>query len=152
MKLVDFSFKADDTKNGEVTRIALLKVEINGHKKQINAAVTDLNGTDMFLGHNWLVKHNAELNWKEGQNTVYKMSKIMQNKASRHQVQNQKNTSNGHTRQWKTGNRQGTRSNEPRKPSRVYLTFYTLVQQKEVQKTTRTTRIGSQNQPNGRHT
>jgi len=77
MKLVDFSFKADDTKNGEVTRIALLKVEINGHKKQINAAVTDLNGTDMFLGHNWLVKHNAELNWKEGQNTVYKMSKIM---------------------------------------------------------------------------
>jgi len=80
MKLVDLSFKvfnADDTKNGEVTRIALLKVEINGHKKQIDATVTDLNGTDIFLGYDCLVKHNVELNWKEEQNTVYKMSKIM---------------------------------------------------------------------------
>ena len=23
----------------------------------------DLNGTDMFLGHNWLVKHDPEVNW-----------------------------------------------------------------------------------------
>jgi len=28
-----------------------LKVEINRHKEQINIAVTDLNGIDMFLGH-----------------------------------------------------------------------------------------------------
>jgi len=39
-----------------------LKIEINGHKKQLKAAVTDLNGTDMFLGYNWLVKHNPEVN------------------------------------------------------------------------------------------
>ena len=26
----------------------------------------DLNGMDMFLGHNWLVKHNPEVNWKNG--------------------------------------------------------------------------------------
>jgi len=47
-KLVDFFFKvfnADGTKNGEVTRIALLEVEINRYKKHINAAVTDLNRT-----------------------------------------------------------------------------------------------------------
>jgi len=42
--------------------MASLKVEINGHKEYIKAAVTDLNGTDMFLGHNWLVKHNPEVN------------------------------------------------------------------------------------------
>jgi len=42
--------------------MALLKVEINGHKEYIKAAVTDLNGTDIFLGHNWLVKHNPEVN------------------------------------------------------------------------------------------
>jgi len=24
----------------------------------------DLNRTDMFLGHDWLVKHNPEVNWK----------------------------------------------------------------------------------------
>jgi len=32
----------------------------------LEAVVTDLNGTDMFLGHDWLVKHNPEVNWKNG--------------------------------------------------------------------------------------
>ena len=45
-------FNADRTKNGEVTQFVLLEVEINRHKKQIDAAVTDLNGMDMFLGYN----------------------------------------------------------------------------------------------------
>jgi len=44
----------------------LLEVEINGYKEQIDAAVTDLNGMDMFLGYNWLVKHNLEVNWNTG--------------------------------------------------------------------------------------
>ena len=44
-------FNADGTKNGEVTRFAPLEVKINRHKEQIDAAVTDLNGTDMFLGY-----------------------------------------------------------------------------------------------------
>ena len=64
-KKIDFSFEvfnADRTKNGEVTKVAPLKVEINGHKETLEAAVTDLNGTDMFLGHDWLVKHNPEVN------------------------------------------------------------------------------------------
>ena len=41
----------------------LLEVEINRYKKQINAAVTDLNSIDIFLEHDWLVKHNPEVNW-----------------------------------------------------------------------------------------
>ena len=41
-----------------------LEIEINGHKKQLEAAVTDLDGTDMFLGHDWLIKHNPKVNWK----------------------------------------------------------------------------------------
>ena len=64
MEPMDRSFKvfnADRTKNGEVTRFILLEVEINRHKKQINAAVTDLNGTNMFLEYNWLVKCNPEV-------------------------------------------------------------------------------------------
>ena len=56
-------FNTDGTKNGEVTWFALLEVEINGHKEQIDTVVTDLNGTDMFLGYDWLVKHNLEVNW-----------------------------------------------------------------------------------------
>jgi len=69
MKAIDFSFEvfnADGTKNREVTRVAPLEVEINGHKETLEAVVTDLDGTDMFLGHDWLVKHNPEVNWKNG--------------------------------------------------------------------------------------
>ena len=64
-KKIDFSFEvfnADGTKNGEVTKVALLEVEINGHKEMLEVAVMDLDGTDMFLGHDWLVKHNPEVN------------------------------------------------------------------------------------------
>jgi len=62
---INFSFEVfnvDGTKNREVTKIAPLEVEINGHKKQLEAAVIDLNGTDIFLEHDWLVKHNPEVN------------------------------------------------------------------------------------------
>jgi len=45
--------------------VAPLKIEINGHKETLEAAVTDLDGMDMFLGHDWLVKHNPEVNWKK---------------------------------------------------------------------------------------
>ena len=64
---INFSFEVfntDGTKNGEITKVAPLEIEINGHKKQLEAAVMDLNDTDMFLEHNWLVKHNPEVNWK----------------------------------------------------------------------------------------
>jgi len=68
-KKIDFSFEifnADRTKNREVTKVAPLEVEINGHKEILEAAVTDLDGMDMFLEHDWLVKHNLEVNWKNG--------------------------------------------------------------------------------------
>ena len=59
-------FNTDSTKNREVTWIALLEVKINGYKEQIDVVAIDLNGTDIFLGYNWLVKHNPEVNWKRG--------------------------------------------------------------------------------------
>ena len=68
-KPINFSFEvfnADRTKNGEVTMVAPLEIEINRHKETLEATVTDLDGTDMFLGHDWLVKHNLEVNWKNG--------------------------------------------------------------------------------------
>ena len=68
-KKIDFSFEVfntDGTKNGEVTKVAPLEVEINGHKETLEAAVMDLDGMDMFLGYDWLVKHNPEVNWKNG--------------------------------------------------------------------------------------
>ena len=64
-KPINFSFEVfniDGTKNGEMTRVVPLEIKINGHKEQLEAAVTDLDGTDMFLGHDWLVKHNPKVN------------------------------------------------------------------------------------------
>jgi len=68
-KSIDFSFEVfneDGTKNGEVTKVVPLEIDINRHKETLEAAVMNLDGTDMFLGHNWLVKHNPEVNWKNG--------------------------------------------------------------------------------------
>ena len=67
MKLIKFSFEVfnvDRTKNGEMTKVASLEIKINRYKEQLKAAVTDLNRMDIFLGHDWLVKHNPEVNWK----------------------------------------------------------------------------------------
>ena len=64
-KPVNFSFKVfntDGTKNGKVMRIVPLEIKINRHKETLEAMVTYLNGTDIFLGHDWLVKHNLEVN------------------------------------------------------------------------------------------
>ena len=64
-KSIDFSFEVfntDRTKNREMTKMAPLEIEINGHKEILEAAVMDLDGTDIFLGHDWLVKHNLEVN------------------------------------------------------------------------------------------
>jgi len=64
-KPINFSFEVfnvDGTKNGEVTKVTSLEIKINSHKKQLEAAVIDLNRMDMFLEHDWLVKHNLEVN------------------------------------------------------------------------------------------
>ena len=64
-KPINYSFEvfnADGIKNGEMTKIASLEIEINGHKEILEVVVTDLDGTDMFLGHDWLVKYNPEVN------------------------------------------------------------------------------------------
>ena len=55
-------FNINGTKNREITRFAPLELKINKHTERINVTVTDLNGIDIFLGYNWLVKHNPEVN------------------------------------------------------------------------------------------
>jgi len=78
-KSIDFSFEvfnADRTKNGEVTKVAPLEIGINGHKETLEVAVMDLDGMYMFLGHDWLVKHNPEVNWK---NRTIKFTRYLEN-------------------------------------------------------------------------
>ena len=83
-KLINFSFEVfnvDETKNGEVIKVAPLEIKINGHKETLEAAVTDLDGTDMFLEHDWLVKHNPEVNWK---NRIIKLTRCPGNCTMKH--------------------------------------------------------------------
>ena len=66
-KLINFSFEvfnANGMKNGEVTKVAPLEIKINRHKETLEAVVMDLDRTNIFLGHDWLFKHNLEVNWK----------------------------------------------------------------------------------------
>ncbi len=39
---------------------------IGGHSKCIDLAVTKLGKKDIYLGHDWLKKHNSLVNWKTG--------------------------------------------------------------------------------------
>jgi len=59
-------FNTDRTKNRKITIFAPLELEINGYVKRIDIEVMELNGTDMFLGYNWLAEHNLEVNWNIG--------------------------------------------------------------------------------------
>ena len=59
-------FNADRTKNRGVIRFVLLELEINWHTEKIDIAVIDLNGIDMFLEYDRLVKNNSEVNWDKG--------------------------------------------------------------------------------------
>ena len=68
-KPINFSFEVfnvNGTKNGEMTKVIPLETKINRHKETLEAAVTDLDRTDMFLGYDWLVKYNPEVDWKNG--------------------------------------------------------------------------------------
>ena len=62
-------FNADGTPNvdGNITECVKVEVEMGGHKEDIKAAVVQLeNRTDMIIGHDWLIKHNPEINWNTG--------------------------------------------------------------------------------------
>ena len=84
-KLINFSFEvfnADGIKNREVTKVVPLEIEINRYKKQLEAVVMNLNRIDIFLGHDWLVKHNLEVNWK---NRTIKFTKCLGSYKMKHQ-------------------------------------------------------------------
>jgi len=65
-KLINFSFEVFNANGTKSVIWNNIEIKINRHKEILEAAVTDLDRTDMFLGHDWLVKHNLEVNWKNG--------------------------------------------------------------------------------------
>ena len=61
-------YNSDRSRNGEETIKEFVPLEINSnrHIEQINVIVLEIKETDLFLGHDWLVEHNPEVDWKEG--------------------------------------------------------------------------------------
>ncbi len=61
-------YNANGTKNssGKITVFVELHTTIRDHTEQIDLTVTDLKDHDIFLGHNWLARHNLSTNWKTG--------------------------------------------------------------------------------------
>ena len=56
-------YNSDRSRNGEKTikEFVPLKINSNRHIKQIDAVVSEIKKTDLFLEHNWLVEHNPEV-------------------------------------------------------------------------------------------
>ncbi len=61
-------YNADGSKNssGQITAFAELCITIGDHVECIDLAITDLKDRDVFLGHDWLVRHNPLINWQTG--------------------------------------------------------------------------------------
>lgn len=61
-------FLADGSKNeaGRISKYVDIPMIFNSHREIIRLAVTSLASSNIFLGHDWLSKHNPEIDWKLG--------------------------------------------------------------------------------------
>jgi Aspartyl protease len=58
---------ADGSPNidGPIDSVMDAGLEIKGHRERILLAITKLHGPQIFLGYDWLVKHNPAIDWKK---------------------------------------------------------------------------------------
>ena len=59
-------YNADRSINstGSIREFAIVKIKIGDHSKQIAMAMSNLSTHPIFLGYNWLKKHNPIIDWK----------------------------------------------------------------------------------------
>ncbi|KXN83526.1 hypothetical protein AN958_01232 [Leucoagaricus sp. SymC.cos] len=57
-------FNADRAPSGHklITHYADITLDTHSHKEQVEAVITTLDSANMFLGHDWLIYHNPEIN------------------------------------------------------------------------------------------
>ncbi|OCB87020.1 hypothetical protein A7U60_g5912 [Sanghuangporus baumii] len=61
-------FNADGTSNeaGLIKEYVVIRIFFGKHEEEIRLAVTSLVSSNIFLGHDWLMKHNPEIDWRSG--------------------------------------------------------------------------------------
>ncbi len=61
-------YNADGTRNQgrDITEFVELLMTIGEHPERIDLAVTNLGKKDIYLGHDWLKRHNPSVNWEYG--------------------------------------------------------------------------------------
>jgi len=52
-------------KDGSITEVVEINMTIGDHQELIQLSVTNLGNHDLFLGYDWLQKHNPTINWKD---------------------------------------------------------------------------------------
>ena len=60
-------YNADGTRNrgGDITDYVELYLDIKGHQERISLMVTNIRSHTIFLGHEWLQRHNPAIDWEE---------------------------------------------------------------------------------------
>jgi len=58
---------ADGTPNtaGMITHVADVRIRIGDHDKRLQLSVSNLGADELFLGYDWLIKHNPTIDWKK---------------------------------------------------------------------------------------
>ncbi len=61
-------YNTDGTRNqgGDITEFVELSLTIGDHRERIDLAITNLGKKDIYLGHDWLKRHNPSVNWERG--------------------------------------------------------------------------------------
>ncbi|SJL18406.1 uncharacterized protein ARMOST_21995 [Armillaria ostoyae] len=61
-------YNADGSRNkdGDITEYVEVRLTIGNHEERIDLAVTNLGAKDLYLGHDWLKRHNPVINWETG--------------------------------------------------------------------------------------
>ena len=65
-------YNADGTLNGSgsITEFVEVRFSIRDHAEIMPLAVTDLGTTDVFIGYEWMKKHNPSVDWEKGTLTL----------------------------------------------------------------------------------
>ncbi|KAL5504680.1 hypothetical protein ACEPAH_7343 [Sanghuangporus vaninii] len=61
-------FNADGTSNesGLIKEYVIVRMIFGRHEEELRLAVTSLASSNIFLGHDWLQRHNPEIDWRIG--------------------------------------------------------------------------------------